>query len=110
MPDRTSEPTEPAEDEDDTDGWEIDESSSETEDLAQAYLDEDPSGLSEDDLRKIGQSYDLTLQEAKAMAESMARTRAEVAAQEGFERCAHCNRWYRGELGECPCQSDTADH
>ena len=107
MAEGCSEPAKGAEDEDESGAFvdgEMDESCSESTDLAQAYLDEDPSGLSDEELREIAVSFGIPLEQTKAISEGMATTRAEFAVQEGFERCPDCNRWYRAELGECSCQ------
>lgn len=52
--------------------------SSETEDLAQDYIDEDPRVLSDEQLRTIGKRYGMSLQEMKALASSMTKNRNQI--------------------------------
>lgn len=56
----------------------------ETEDLAQDYLDEDPSILTEEELNEIARNFGLTPEEMKALARNMSRTRRKFAEQENY--------------------------
>lgn len=50
----------------------------ETDDLAQEYLDEDPSILSEEQLNTIGRKYGLSLSQMKEIQKGMKTARANL--------------------------------
>lgn len=60
---------------------EIEVESSETEN-SDWYLAEDPSSLSDEQLRAVGDRYGLTLSEMKSIAKSMSKARKELDPRE----------------------------
>lgn len=56
--------------------------SSETIDLAQEYLDEDPSILTDQQLKVIGESYGMSLPEMKDLAKAMSGHRKMIDPDE----------------------------
>lgn len=56
--------------------------SSETDDLDQEYLDEDPSILTDDELLEIATKYGRSLEKTKTLAKEMSKARGEVKKQQ----------------------------
>lgn len=54
----------------------------ETEDLDAAFLAEDPSILTDEELKEIADAFNLTFEEMKALAQNMTKTRRKFAKQQ----------------------------
>lgn len=54
----------------------------ETTNLDQAFLDEDPKVLSDQELKEIADAFNISFEEMKAMAKNMSRTRRKFANQQ----------------------------
>ena len=54
----------------------------ETEDLTQAYLNEDPSILTEEELQEIAEIFGLTTEKVKSITKQMTKLRRTVREQE----------------------------
>lgn len=55
--------------------------SSETEDLDAEYIAEDPSILSEEQLKSVANKYGLTIEKVKTLAKQMSKARREKASE-----------------------------
>lgn len=60
------------------------EESSETENLEEAYIAEDPSSLTDEDFQKVADHYGLSIEKVKSIAKSMTKNRSRVDPSENL--------------------------
>jgi DNA-directed RNA polymerase sigma subunit (sigma70/sigma32) len=61
---------------------EVEVETGETEDLTQAYLDEDPSVLTEEELQEIAEIFGLSIEKVKSITKQMTKLRRAMREQE----------------------------